>query len=85
MAATTTIKVPVELRDRLAERARRDHVTLADAIARSLDAADAAEFWNAVRTTMGDEDARASLAVETRRLDSAVSDGLEPEDWSDVL
>ena len=45
----TTIKVPTELRDRLAARAKRDHVTLAAAIASALDEADERQFWDAVR------------------------------------
>lgn len=83
---TTTIKVPVELRDRIAERARREHLTLADAIARSLDIADEVAFWDAVRATMGGAEARESAARDSRTFDGALADGLDPtEDWSDVL
>jgi predicted transcriptional regulator len=46
---TTTIKVPKELRDRLATVARRDNVTLATAIERALDTLDERAFWDAVR------------------------------------
>lgn len=83
---TTTIKVPVELRDRLAELARREQTTLAGAIAHSLDRADAAAFWDDVRATMGSADAHATLPREAERFAGALSDGLDAEeDWSDVL
>jgi predicted transcriptional regulator len=52
--AMTTIKVPTELRDRLAARAKQDHITLAAAIAKALDEAEERQFWDAVR----DENAR---------------------------
>lgn len=48
-SATTTIKVSNALRDRIAERARRQHTTLAAAIESALDAAGEQEFWTAVR------------------------------------
>lgn len=82
---TTTIKVPAELRDRLAERARREHTTLAGAIEHSLDAADDAAFWNEVRTTMGSAEARTAIVRDSEMLGTSSSDGLEPEDWSDIL
>ena len=78
--ATTTIKVPTELRDRLAELARREHTTLAGAIARSLDAAEDAAFWAAVTETMGEPDRVAE------RFSGTLSDGLDPDEtWDDVL
>lgn len=49
MTVTTTIKVPAPLRDRIARRAQRDHVTLATAIERAFDEADERAFWLAVR------------------------------------
>ncbi|MGH3738544.1 MAG: hypothetical protein ACRDT6_23485 [Micromonosporaceae bacterium] len=84
--STTTIKVPVELRDRLAERARRDHLTLAEEIARSLDIADDVAFWDAVRSTMGTAEAGEATARDARTFEGALTDGLDPdEDWNDVL
>jgi predicted transcriptional regulator len=50
--AMTTIKVPTELRDRLAARAKKDHITLAAAIAKALDEADERQFWDAFGTRM---------------------------------
>ena len=45
MPVSTTIKVPRELRDRLARLAEREHVTLARAIERVLDENEDREFW----------------------------------------
>jgi hypothetical protein len=47
--SSTTIKVPTGLRDRLADRARELHTTLAGAIERALDESDERLFWAAVR------------------------------------
>lgn len=83
---TTTIKVPQELRDRLAERARLERTTLAGAIAHSLDVADAAAFWEDVRATMGSAEAQATLAQDVERFAESLADELGPdEDWSDIL
>jgi hypothetical protein len=82
---TATIKVPVDLRDRIAERARHEHVTLARAIAHALDIADEARFWTEVRTTMGSAHAHNALKKETEEFTPSLADGLEPEDWSDIL
>jgi antitoxin MazE7 len=58
--AMTTIKVPTELRDRLAARAKKDHITLAAAIAKALDEAEERQFWDTVR------DENALLTLEER-------------------
>jgi predicted transcriptional regulator len=82
--AMTTIKVPVELHDRLAVLARREHTTLAGAIERSLDQADAAAFWEEMRATMGAD--LATLSRDAEGLAGTLADGLDPaEDWNDVL
>jgi predicted transcriptional regulator len=83
---STTIKVPTELRDRLAELAKREHTTLAGAIARSLDRAETAAFWEEVRGTMSGAVAQALATDDAERLASTLTDGLDPdEDWTDVL
>lgn len=46
----TSIKVPRHVRDRLAERARREHATLAAVISRALDESEEREFWSKVRS-----------------------------------
>lgn len=84
--ATTTLKVPVELRDRLAEQARRHGTTLAGVIAHALEVAEEREFWEEVRATMGTPAARADLRAESERFAATLTDGVdEDEDWSDVL
>lgn len=46
----TSIKVPRHVRDRLAERARREHATLAAVISRALDESEEREFWSRVES-----------------------------------
>jgi hypothetical protein len=82
--AMTTIKVPVELHDRLALLASREQTTLAGAIERSLERADTAAFWEDMRAAMGTE--QAMLSRDAKRFAGTLADGLDPdEDWSDVL
>lgn len=71
---TTTIKVPSELRDRLAERARRDNVTLAAAITKALDEAEDHAFWEQVHR---DHAALSDTDRETRVHDATLSDDLD--------
>jgi hypothetical protein len=76
----TTIKVPVELRDRLAEHARRDHLPLAAVIARALDAAEEGEFWDAVgveNAALSDSE-RADFAANPALLEN-LADPLDDE------
>lgn len=78
----TTIKVPVELRDRLAEIARREHTTLAGAIARTLDGADEAAFWRRAAEAMTVAAGGAAAAT----VEGTLADGLDPDErWDDVL
>jgi predicted transcriptional regulator len=74
----TTIKVPTELRDRLAARAKREHVTLAAVIANALDEAEERQFWDAVR----EENARLTPEEREEYLQNGtLLDDLEdPED-----
>ena len=44
----TTIKVPRDLRDRIAERARAERMTFAAAISHAFDVADEGAFWEKV-------------------------------------
>lgn len=44
----TTIKVPDELRNRIASRAHERHVTQAEIIAEAMEALEKREFWSAV-------------------------------------
>ncbi|MDR1189825.1 MAG: hypothetical protein LBK95_20630 [Bifidobacteriaceae bacterium] len=80
--AFTTVKVPVELRDRLAESARRDKVSMATVIDRALDSAEDVQFWERVAATMPPGAGESERQV----AESALSDGLDPnENWDDIL
>lgn len=73
----TTIKVSRELRDRIAERAHADHVSLAAAISHALDLADRQEFWSATATE------HAALSESERaayRSDATLGDDLADAD-----
>lgn len=83
--SSTTIKVPVELRDRLAALASRENTTLAGAIARSLDAAESAVFWADVARTMSTTGVGSPVSSYAEELSGSLTDGLDPEEtWDDV-
>lgn len=81
----TTIKVSIELRDRIARLAESHHLTMAGAVERALNVAEEEEFWVRARELMGTDEARADLERESERLSASLGDELEPEDWSDIL
>jgi hypothetical protein len=72
----TTIKVPVELRDRLAEVARRKNIPMAAAIAQALDTVEEQQFWDAVR--------RAHANMPSAQRESYVSDPTLTDDLDDA-
>lgn len=75
---TTTIKVPKDLRDRIADRARRDHVNLATVIKRALDEADERAFWLSVQNEHASltDEVRAGYLSNAGRID----DLTDPDD-----
>lgn len=77
----TTIKVPVELRDRLAVRAKQERRTLAQVIAAAVDEAEEAAFWSAVARANAEltDDER-----ERRVFDPTLMDGLDNEIDNDI-
>ncbi|WP_304453724.1 hypothetical protein [Nocardiopsis sp. YSL2] len=83
----TTIKVPRRLRDRISERAKREHVTLAVAIEHALDEAEELEFWGDVRrhhASLSDADRQDHLVGHALRddLDDPSDDALsDREAW----
>ena len=86
MPMTTTIKVPAELRDRLAARALRQHTTLAGVIARALDESEERAFWEQVREQNGrlSEGERIGRVQDATLADDLVDqadDALAAEDW----
>ncbi len=83
----TTIKVPTELRDRLAARATSANVTIAAAIANVLDEVEERQFWDAVREENArlTEEERAEYVHDTTLLDNLRDPGDEAistrDDW----
>ena len=67
----TTIKVPNELRDRLAAKAKHENLTMAAVIARALDEAEEREFWERVQEENGriSEEERAERVHDSTLLD----------------
>lgn len=80
--ATTTIRVPRELHERLARRAASEGTTLAGAIQHALDVEERADFWERAQATMGTPE----LLADARDLAGSLTDGLDPDErWDDVL
>lgn len=75
MTATTSIKVPKSLRDRIATRAERDSVSLATVIEQAVAAVEERDFWSAVRA-----ENRPTAGTEGRM---AVADGTVRDDLHD--
>lgn len=77
MVEQTTIKVPTDLRDRIAARAHAEHVTFATAISRALDLADERAFWTQVHaenTNLNETERSAYVPDATLTDDLADSD-----------
>ncbi|MDR1152229.1 MAG: hypothetical protein LBK72_07115 [Bifidobacteriaceae bacterium] len=78
---STTVKVPVELRDRLAHVAAQRHQTIAAVIATALDSAEERQFWRDVAATMAPGGAARDVSI----LDGSLADGIDPDEtWDDV-
>lgn len=75
MTSLTTIKVPREVRDRLASHARREHVTLATALVRALDRSEELDFWESVRAHH-----LSQAGSHDQLADAALRDHLEDDD-----
>lgn len=74
MPELTTIKVPKDLRERIAARAGQQRMTAAEVIAALLDEADRRARFDAVRAAYAREDP--SYLEETEAWDSLADDGL---------
>ncbi|MGL4174965.1 MAG: hypothetical protein ACRCSN_02720 [Dermatophilaceae bacterium] len=82
---STTIRLSRQLHERLAQRAKADHLTLAGAIERALDVEENAEFWSRAAETMGSADSRPMTPAVSSDLAGTLKDGLDPdESWDDV-
>lgn len=82
MPASTSIKVPKALHDRLAARARLRGTTLARALEQALDVSDEQEFWAAVRrqNSSGARDDLAAVALRDDLADTS-DDALGRDGW----
>ena len=83
MTDMTTIKVSVQTRDRLKRLADEDHLTMDGELARTLDKAEEARFWEGVRADyarlQADPQEWADYVSELAEWDYAVGDGLDDE------
>jgi hypothetical protein len=81
MTVMTTIKVSAETRDRLKKLADAEQSTMEAALAKVLDEAEEARFWQGVKDDyarlQGDPEQWASYVNELAEWDRAVSDGLD--------
>lgn len=79
----TTIKVSVQTRDRLKKLAEEDHLTMDAELARALDKAEEARFWEGVQADykrlQGDPQGWAAYASELAEWDNTAGDGLDGE------
>ena len=85
MTDMTTIKVPVELRERISKLARSRHTTIVGAVERAIDAEETEAFWEEVRATMSTAEARADIIREAEERSGTIRHGLGHEAWSDIL
>lgn len=80
MAATTTMKVTTELRDRLARLARRHDRSLGAELSAIVALAEEREWWQAVEAAaarlQGDQEQWAEYLAEADEWDAVAGDGL---------
>jgi hypothetical protein len=83
MTDMTTIKVSVQTRDRLRKLADEDHLTMDAELARTLDRAEEARFWQGVQADyarlQADPQQWAGYVTELSEWDSTTGDGLDGE------
>lgn len=78
LTTTTTLRIPTQLRDRLAEIAAARGTTMLDVVTDAVDRLRREEWWASVHReldAMGDDDVR-SYDEETAILDHAAGDGI---------
>ena len=76
---TTTLRVPVQLRDQIAALADERGTTMLDVVAEAIRRLSRDQWWAGVHAAIegSDPDALAGYHDEARVLDHAVSDGIE--------
>ncbi|MGH9127625.1 MAG: hypothetical protein ACRDY2_01345 [Acidimicrobiales bacterium] len=83
MTAMTTIKVSVETRNRLKRLAEDDHVTMDAELARALDEAEKARFWEGVQADytrlQADTEGWAGYVDELAEWETTAGDRLDDE------
>jgi uncharacterized protein with von Willebrand factor type A (vWA) domain len=83
MTDMTTIKVSVQTRDRLRRLADEDHLTMDAELARTLDKAEDARFWEGVQADyarlQADPQQWAEYVTELAEWDYTAGDGLDGE------
>jgi uncharacterized protein with von Willebrand factor type A (vWA) domain len=83
MTDMTTIKVSVQTRDRLKKLADEDHLTMDAELARTLDKAEDARFWEGVQADYArlraDPQQWTDYVTELAEWDSTAGDGLDGE------
>jgi predicted transcriptional regulator len=81
MTTMTTIKVSAETRDRLKKLADAEQSTMEAALAKVLDEAEEARFWQGVKDDyarlQGDPEQWAGYVTELAEWDRTVSDGVD--------
>lgn len=78
LTGTTTIRVPVTLRDTIARLADGRGASMVDLVTEAVERLERDEWWDSVHASLAalsDDDADAS-AEETEGLDGAAADGL---------
>lgn len=79
LSQTTTLRVPVELRDEISRLAKQRGTTMLDVVTDAVHRLGRDEWWSSVRGALdglSDADA-ASYQAESRRLGAAAADGLD--------
>ena len=79
LSETTTLRVPIELRDEISRLAKQRGTTMLDVVTDAVHHLGREEWWSSVHGALdrlSDPEA-ASYQAESRRLDAAAADGLD--------
>ncbi len=79
LSQTTTLRVPIELRDEISRLAEQRGTTMLEVVADAVHRLSREQWWTLVRSALdGMSDAEAeSCQAESRRLDATAADGLD--------
>ena len=78
LSPTTTLRVPTELRDKIAQLAERRRTTMLEVVTDAVHRLSRDEWWAQVRDALDglDSEQAASYQEESRALENAAADGL---------